>query len=79
MCLVILCLCCQLTLGLKYYYGDGSYYTGDVDERGRPSGKGQFHNISGELGKMILLTFQNRCTFRHSLDSFSLFRLWGLL
>jgi len=39
----------QVTLGLKYYYGDGSYFIGEVDEHGRPNGHGQFHNTSGAL------------------------------
>merc|ERR1719412_1479787 len=39
----------QVTLGLKYYYGDGSYFIGEVDEQGRPSGHGQFHNTTGAL------------------------------
>jgi len=39
----------QVTVGLKYYYGDGSYFIGEVDEHGRPSGHGKFHNTSGAL------------------------------
>lgn len=41
--------CCDPTHGLKYNYGDGSYYVGSVDENGRPSGRGRYHNASGEL------------------------------
>ena len=37
--------------GLRYNYGDGSYYVGEVDERGRPSGEGQFYNTEGRLGR----------------------------
>ena len=48
--LVLACLCFQVTLSLKYYYGDGSYFIGDVDDHGRPSGHGEFHNTSGALG-----------------------------
>ena len=51
--LVLACLYCQLTLSLKYYYGDGSLYVGDVDEQGRPSGHGEFYNISGALGTLL--------------------------
>jgi len=32
-----------------YNYGDGSYYIGSVDENGRPSGEGEFHNREGQL------------------------------
>lgn len=39
----------QVAFGLKYYYGDGSYFIGDVDDFGRPSGHGTFHNTSGIL------------------------------
>jgi len=39
----------QVTLGLKYHYGDGSYFIGEVDEFGRPSGHGSFYNTSGAL------------------------------
>lgn len=47
--LVLSCACFHVTLSLKYYYGDGSYFIGDVDEHGRPSGHGKFHNTSGAL------------------------------
>jgi len=47
--LVLACICFQVTLSLKYYYGDGSYFIGDVDDHGRPSGHGKFHNTSGAL------------------------------
>ena len=37
--------------GLRYNYGDGSYYIGEVDsETGRPSGNGRFYNTTGDLG-----------------------------
>ena len=49
--LVLSSACFHVTLSLKYYYGDGSYFIGDVDEHGRPSGHGKFHNTSGALGK----------------------------
>ena len=39
------------TFGLRYDYGDGTYYVGNVDNDGRPNGKGQFYNSSGALGK----------------------------
>ena len=35
---------------LQYNFGDGSYYVGSVDNQGRPSGRGQYHNSSGDLG-----------------------------
>jgi len=47
--LALFCVSFHVTLGLKYYYGDGSYFIGEVDEHGRPSGHGQFHNTSGAL------------------------------
>jgi hypothetical protein len=37
--------------GLRYNYGDGSYYIGQVDGRGRPDGVGKYFNTSGQLGK----------------------------
>ena len=55
--LALFCVSFHVTLGLKYYYGDGSYFIGEVDEHGRPSGHGQFHNTSGALGKPSLLCF----------------------
>ena len=36
--------------GLRYNFGDGSFYVGSVDNQGRPSGRGQYHNSSGDLG-----------------------------
>ena len=53
--LILVCLYCQLTLSLKYYYGDGSFYIGDVDEHGRPSGHGESYNTSGALGRIFSL------------------------
>merc|ERR1712018_1106240 len=47
--LVLSCVCVHVTLSLKYFYGDGSYFIGDVDDHGRPSGHGKFHNTSGAL------------------------------
>ena len=41
----------SMTQGLRYNFGDGSYYIGEVDETGRPSGFGQFYNVNGDLGK----------------------------
>ena len=41
----------KVVLALKYTYSDGSYYVGSVDDLGRPSGSGQYHNSSGQLGK----------------------------
>jgi len=35
--------------GLTYFYGNGSYYVGEVDEMGRPSGNGQFYSKQGGL------------------------------
>lgn len=37
--------------GLRYNYGDGSYYEGEVDGQGRPSGRGRFFNTTGALGE----------------------------
>ena len=41
------------TMGLRYDYGDGTYYIGNVAEDGKPSGRGQFFNSSGALGKNV--------------------------
>ena len=41
----------QISLALRYHYGDGSLYVGSVDTQGRPTGLGHFHNSSGNLGK----------------------------
>jgi len=35
--------------GLTYYFGNGSYYEGAVDQSGRPSGAGQFYTNEGGL------------------------------
>ena len=40
-----------LVLGLRYNYGDGSYYIGNVDGQGKPMGYGKYYNTSGNLGK----------------------------
>ena len=37
--------------GLRYEYGDGTYYVGNVDTDGKPFGRGQFYNSSGTLGE----------------------------
>jgi len=37
-------------ISLRYDFGDGRYYVGNVDEFGKPSGHGQFFNSSGALG-----------------------------
>ncbi|TRY77255.1 hypothetical protein TCAL_15898 [Tigriopus californicus] len=58
MCFVVttlfMCLVLTATLdsseGLRYNYGDGSYYIGSVDEYGKPDGIGQYYNSSGDLG-----------------------------
>ena len=42
-----------LVLGLRYNYGDGSYYIGNVDGHGKPHGNGKYYNTSGSLGKII--------------------------
>ncbi len=47
----------SVTLGLRYDYGDGTYYVGSVDNDGKPNGRGQFYNSSGSLGKLMLLLF----------------------
>jgi len=41
----------QIVVCLTYNYGDGSYYVGEVDDFGLPSGTGKFYNTSGNLGK----------------------------
>ena len=38
-------------LGLRYDFGDGTFYVGNVDNDGKPSGRGQFYNSSGVLGE----------------------------
>jgi len=45
----------SVTFGLRYDYGDGTYYVGNVDNDGKPNGRGQFYNSSGSLGKLLLL------------------------
>ncbi len=37
----------------RYNFGNGSWYVGEVDEEGKPSGKGKYFNSSGKLGKII--------------------------
>ena len=39
--------------GLRYNYGDGSHYVGQVDGEGRPDGVGKYYNTSGALGKCL--------------------------
>jgi len=39
----------DLIFGLRYNFGDGSYFIGSVDYQGRPSGQGQYHNPTGQL------------------------------
>jgi len=39
----------QIVVCLTYNYGDGSYYVGEVDDFGLPSGTGKFYNTSGNL------------------------------
>ena len=49
----ILIQCCfQLSSGLLYNYGDGSYYIGDMDGFGKPIGHGKFYNTSGALSNV---------------------------
>lgn len=40
-------------LGLRYNFGDGTYYVGSVDSQGRPTGNGQFYNSHGDLGEFF--------------------------
>lgn len=47
MCLVLATL--DSSEGLRYNYGDGSYYIGSVDEFGKPDGIGQYYNSAGDL------------------------------
>ena len=39
--------------GYTYNYGDGSYYVGEFDDFGLPSGVGKFYNTTGKLGKKM--------------------------
>ena len=45
------CFLSAASAGLRYNYGDGSFYVGQVDEKGRPDGVGKYFNTSGALGK----------------------------
>ena len=46
-----ICFLSAASAGLRYNYGDGSFYVGQVDEKGRPDGVGKYFNTTGELGK----------------------------
>ena len=48
--LIVIILMKDVVQCLRYNFGDGSYYVGSVDNQGRPSGRGQYHNSSGDLG-----------------------------
>ena len=43
-------------LGLRYDFGDGTFYVGNVDDDGKPSGRGKFYNSSGVLGEIYVLS-----------------------
>uniref|UniRef100_A0A0K2UW81 Uncharacterized protein n=1 Tax=Lepeophtheirus salmonis TaxID=72036 RepID=A0A0K2UW81_LEPSM len=45
----VLTLFFHVSFSLRYNYGNGSYYVGDVDNHGKPSGFGVFYNSSGNL------------------------------
>ena len=45
------CFLSAASAGLRYNYGDGSFYVGQVDEKGRPDGVGKYFNTTGALGK----------------------------
>ena len=47
----VICFLSAASTGLRYNYGDGSFYVGQVDEKGRPDGIGSFYNRSAALGK----------------------------
>ena len=47
----------DLIFGLRYNFGDGSYFIGSVDYQGRPSGQGQYHNPTGQLGNVTLHSY----------------------
>ena len=47
----VICFLSAASTGLRYNYGDGSFYVGQVDEKGRPDGLGRFYNRSATLGK----------------------------
>ncbi len=49
--LILVILSLQNAAGLRYNFGDGSYYVGSVDKGGRPSGLGKYFDSSGTLGK----------------------------
>ena len=49
--------------GLRYNFGDGSYFVGSVDYQGRPSGQGQYHNSSGHLGKLFKIHYVYYLTY----------------
>ncbi len=69
----LLLLSCVAVTALRYNYGNGSFYVGDVDEQGRPSGKGRFYNTSGTLGE-----YANSLTSVDALETcFKSFFMWG--
>lgn len=47
----VVCFLSAASAGLRYNYGDGSFYVGQVDEKGRPDGIGKYFNTTGALGK----------------------------
>jgi len=49
--LILLSIALGLTSALRYDYGDGSYYVGEVDQQGRPSGQGVMYDTAGNIRK----------------------------
>ena len=67
------CLCFVViatTVALRYDYGDGTYYIGNVAEDGKPSGRGQFYNSSGALGKNVEIFKGQLKLYIHAMISF---------
>jgi len=48
-----------VALTLRYDYGDGSFYVGEVDSEGKPSGIGRMFSTNGELGEIFKSQFEN--------------------
>lgn len=49
--------------GIRYDFGDGRFYIGDINEFGRPSGHGELHNSSGTLGTPTYLSGDTKIFF----------------
>ena len=74
----------QIVVCLTYNYGDGSYYVGEVDDFGLPSGTGKFYNTSGNLGKTSTPLYSGcraarKCFLKPCCTDFAHFEHWHFL